>query len=210
LELQETGMAISAETVAEASRKNLKIKQIPVNVTYSKDSSTLNPVSHGMSVFTRILVMISEQRPLFFFGLGGLILVAVGLGFGVRVVALFTDTRVLPPGNTLVAVVLIAVGMFSIFTGLVLSVLQPGTHRLSVINRVLVMISEKRPILVFGLSGLVLLIVGLVFGVRVLNMYSDSGVLPTGNALISIILIIVGMFSVFTGLILRALTRDKK
>jgi hypothetical protein len=163
-----------------------------------------------MSVFTRILVMISEQRPLFFFGLGGLILVAVGLGFGVRVVALFTDTRVLPPGNTLVAVVLIAVGMFSIFTGLVLSVLQPGTHRLSVINRVLVMISEKRPILVFGLSGLVLLIVGLVFGVRVLNMYSDSGVLPTGNALISIILIIVGMFSVFTGLILRALTRDKK
>jgi glycosyltransferase involved in cell wall biosynthesis len=210
IELKETGMAVSAETVAEATRKNLKVTQVPVNVTYYDDSSTMHPVQHGLSVLTRILVMISEQRPLFFFGLGGLILVAVGLGFGIRVVALFTDTRVLPPGNTLITVVLITVGMFSIFTGLVLSVLQPGKQSLSMFTRVLVMISEKRPLLVFGLVGLVFVIVGLVFGVRVLNMYSENGVLPTGTSLISVVLMVVGMFSFFTGFILRALSRDKK
>ena len=53
-------MAISAETVAEATRKNLKITEVPISVTYNKDSSTLNPVTHGLGVFTRILVMISE------------------------------------------------------------------------------------------------------------------------------------------------------
>jgi glycosyltransferase involved in cell wall biosynthesis len=51
LNLQENGMAISAETVAEAFHLNLKITQIPVSVTYGKDSSTLNPVSHGLGVF---------------------------------------------------------------------------------------------------------------------------------------------------------------
>jgi glycosyltransferase involved in cell wall biosynthesis len=210
LELRESGMAVSAETVAEANKRNLKVTQVPVDVTYSKDSSTLHPVRHGLSVFTRIMVMISEQRPLFFFGLGGLILVIIGLGFGIRVVALFTDTRVLPPGNTLVAAVLIVVGIFSVFTGLVLSALQPGEHGFKIFTKILLMISQKRPMLFFGLGGLVLVIVGLIFGVRVLNMYADSGILPTGNALISVVLIIIGMFSVFAGMILRALSREKR
>jgi glycosyltransferase involved in cell wall biosynthesis len=210
LDLKEDGMAVSAETVAEASRKNLKVIQVPVSVTYSKDSSTLHPVAHGLGVFTRILAIISEQRPLFFFGLGGLILITVGLGFGIRVVAMFTATRVLPPGNTLLAAALIVVGIFSIFTGLVLSTLQPSKHGLSIFARILMMISEQHPMLLFGLIGLVLVIVGLVFGARVLNLYADSGILPTGNALISVVLIIVGMFNIFTGLILRALSRNKK
>ncbi|OGO18151.1 MAG: hypothetical protein A2Z15_02410 [Chloroflexi bacterium RBG_16_50_11] len=210
LELRETGMAISAETVAEAARKNLKVTQIPVAVTYSKDSSTLNPVAHGLGVFTRVLAMISEQRPLYFFGLGGLILVTIGLGFGIRVVAMFTDTRILPTGNTLLAAVLIVIGMFSIFTGLVLSALQPGKHGLSFFNRILFMVSEQRPMLFFGLGGLVLVIIGLVFGVRVLNLYAESGVFPTGNSLISVVLIVVGMFSIFAGLILRGFSQWRK
>lgn len=210
LELRENGMAVSAETVAEASRKNLKVIQVPVSVTYGKDSSTHNPLAHGLSVFTRILTWISERRPLYFFGLGGLILITIGLGFGIRVVALFTDTRVLPPGNTLLAAALIVVGIFSIFTGLVLSALQPGKHGLSIFTRILVTISEQRPMLFFGLGGLVLVIVGFVFGVSALNLYANSGVIPTGNSLLSVVLIIVGMFSMFAGLILRALSQGKK
>ena len=120
LELKERGMAVSAETVAEATRKHLKITQVPVNVTYNQDSSTMHPVRHGLSVFARILVMIADQRPLFFFGLGGFILVVAGIGIGIRVLNLYAEYQVLPTGNTLVSVVLLVVGMFSIFTGLIL------------------------------------------------------------------------------------------
>jgi glycosyltransferase involved in cell wall biosynthesis len=210
LELRENGMAVSAETVAEASRKNLKITQVPVNVTYRKDSSTLNPIRHGLGVLTRILVMISEQRPLFFFGLGGIILVIVGLGFGIRVLTLYSESNVLPTGNTLVSLVLILVGMFSIFTGFILSTLQTGKHGASLFNRILVVISERRPLVFFGLSGVILVIIGLGFGIRVLNLYSEYGVLPTGNTLVTIALIVVGVFSIFTGFILRALAREKR
>jgi glycosyltransferase involved in cell wall biosynthesis len=124
LKLTENGMAVSAETVAEATRKNLKITQVPVNVIYNQDGSTMHPVRHGLSVFTRILVMISDQRPLFFFGLGGFILVVAGIGVGIRVLNLYAEYQVLPTGNTLVSVVLLVVGIFSIFTGLILRALS--------------------------------------------------------------------------------------
>jgi glycosyltransferase involved in cell wall biosynthesis len=124
LELKENGMAVSAETVSQADRENLKVTQVPISVTYSKDSSTLNPVRHGLGVFTRVLVMISEQRPLYFFGLGGLILVTLGMIAGIRVLNMFSESRILPTGTTMLAVVLIIIGMFSIFTGLILRALS--------------------------------------------------------------------------------------
>lgn len=126
LELSENGMAVSAETVAEAIRKNLKVTQVPVSVIYSDDSSTLNPVTHGLGVFTRVLVMISEQRPLYFFGLGGMILIIIGLINGIRVINMFSASNILPVGTTLMAVLFLVVGMFSIFTGIILRVLARG------------------------------------------------------------------------------------
>jgi glycosyltransferase involved in cell wall biosynthesis len=124
LDLRENGMAISAETVAEAIRKNLKVTEVPISVRYNKDSSTLNPVTHGFGVFTRILVMISESKPLFFFGLWGAIVVILGIIASVRVLQLFSESRVLPVGTTMVAVLFIVIGMFSIFTGLILRALS--------------------------------------------------------------------------------------
>lgn len=210
LNLKEKGMAVSAETVAQAYQKKLKVTQVPVNITYTKDSSTLNPVRHGLGVFARILVMISEQRPLFFFGLGGIIAVLVGLGFGVRVLTLYSESNVLPTGNTLVAVVLIVVGMFSLFTGFILATMQKEKYGRNVFFKILTIMSERHPMVFFGLSGLLMFIVGLGFGIRVLNLYSLYGVVPTGNTLITISLIVIGVFSIFTGFILRALAREKR
>lgn len=123
LELRENGMAISAETVAEASRKNLKTTQVPVSVIYNGDGSTLNPVQHGLGVLGSIISMISEQRPLFFFGLAGIICLTIGLIFGVRVLNLYAIYRVLPVGNTMLSVLFLVIGAFSVFTGLILRVL---------------------------------------------------------------------------------------
>jgi glycosyltransferase involved in cell wall biosynthesis len=123
LELRETGMSVSAETVAEAARHNLKIAQVPVSVTYHEDSSTLHPVKHGFNVMAGIVSMISEQRPLYFFGLGGLILMIIGFAFGIRVLNLYAANQVLPVGNTMISVLFLVIGSFSVFTGLILRVL---------------------------------------------------------------------------------------
>ncbi len=123
LELKECGMAVSAETIAEAAGKGLKFTQVPVTVTYTGDGSTLHPLAHGMGVLTRIMAMISERRPLFFFGMGGGILCVLGIIAGVRVLQLFSGSGVLPVGTALLSAILLIIGMFSIFAGIILHVL---------------------------------------------------------------------------------------
>jgi len=123
LELKENGMAVSAETIAEAKEKGLKVTEVPISITYTKDGSTLNPVAHGMEVFTRIIAMISERRPLFFFGLSGGILLILGIIAGSRVLQILSASGVLPVGTALVSVLLSIIGAFSLFTGIILHVL---------------------------------------------------------------------------------------
>ncbi|HTY81630.1 MAG TPA: glycosyltransferase family 2 protein, partial [Dehalococcoidales bacterium] len=129
LELKENGMAVSAETVAEALRLKLKITEVPISISYSKDSSTLNPVSHGVSVITRIAVMIAEQRPLFFFGLAGLILVILGLAAGVFALKLYSESGVISIPWSLVAMFLLIIGTLSTFNGLTLHALYNIIHQ---------------------------------------------------------------------------------
>ena len=85
LELSQKGFAVESEMIAVAEEKKLKITEVPISVKYTKDSSTLNPVRHGLGVMTQIMAMVSERRPLFFFGILGGLLTMGGLMAGIRV-----------------------------------------------------------------------------------------------------------------------------
>lgn len=123
LELKENGMAVSAEIVSEASRKGLKITEVPISARYTKEGSTLNPVIHGLGNLNRIMVMISERRPLLFFSLAGGILIAFGIVAGVGVVQTYYTSYILATGTALISMLLITIGVLCIFTGIILSVL---------------------------------------------------------------------------------------
>lgn len=129
LELRENGMAVSAETVAEASRRGLNVTEVPISITYTKDGSTLNPLAHGLEVLTRVITMISQRRPLFFFGLGGCILTSIGLFLGAFALKIFSTTGVVHVGLSLAAIPLLTVGVFSIFTGIILYVLSSKNNK---------------------------------------------------------------------------------
>ncbi len=116
-------MSVSAETIADAARKGLKITEIPISIRYTKDGSTLNPVVHGFEVLGRIIVMISERRPLFFFGLGGAIMSVLGILAGIRVLSIASGGGGMATGTALVCILLVIIGIFSVFTGIILNVL---------------------------------------------------------------------------------------
>ena len=123
LEPKERGMAISAETISEATAKGLKIAEVPISAIYTRDGSTLNPIKHGVGVLNRVLVMISERRPLLFFGLVGGIAITLGIVAGALVLkALFTVNE-LAVGTAMVAMLLITIGTLFIFAGVILNVL---------------------------------------------------------------------------------------
>ena len=124
LELKEKGMAVSSEIVSEATAKGLKVSEVPISVIYTEDGSTLNPVRHGFGVLNRIMVMISERRPLLFFSLFGGILLVIGIVAGAFVIwAFYFGSNVLATGTALISILLITAGLLSIFTGLILNVL---------------------------------------------------------------------------------------
>ncbi|MFC2004722.1 glycosyltransferase [Chloroflexota bacterium] len=124
LDLKEKGMAISSEIVSEATAKGLKITEVPISVIYTEDGSTLNPVVHGLGVLNRIMVMISERRPLLFFGLFGSIFLVLGIVAGIVVIqAYYFGSGVLATGTALISILLVTAGLLSIFTGVILNVL---------------------------------------------------------------------------------------
>lgn len=123
LELKENGFAVESEMITRAADENLKITEVPISNIYTKDGSTLNPVRHGIDVLSRIIVMISQRRPLFFFGLAGGILLVAGLITGFRVLHILTTTGEHAIGHTILTTLFIVAGMLSIFTGIILNAL---------------------------------------------------------------------------------------
>lgn len=124
LELKETGMAVSSEIISEAAAKGLEIVEVPISVEYTGDGSTLNPVKHGMGVFNRILVMISERRPLLFFSLFGSIFLVIGLAAGIMVIRIYYfGSNLFATGLALVSILFITIGTLAVFTGIMLNVL---------------------------------------------------------------------------------------
>lgn len=131
LELKEKGMAVSSEIVSEAASKGLKVTEVPISVTYTQDGSTLNPVRHGVGVVNRIMVMISERRPLLFFGLFGGLFLVLGLVAGIIVIRLYYfSANILATGTALISILLITIGLLTVFTGVILNVLVKRLNQL--------------------------------------------------------------------------------
>jgi len=124
LELKAHGFAIESEMITSAADKNLKITEVPISNIYTKDGSTLNPIRHGIDVLSRVIVMISQRRPLFFFGLAGGILLVAGLIIGFKVLYIATTTGEHAIGHTILTTLFIIAGISSIFTGIILNALS--------------------------------------------------------------------------------------
>jgi hypothetical protein len=68
-------------------------------------------------------------------------------------------------------------------------------------------VEERRPLLVFGSVGLGLVIVGVLLGMWVVEVYSRTQEFAIGTSLIGILLLIVGILSIFVGLMLDAISK---
>ena len=123
LELKANGFAIESEMITLAADKNLKITEVPISNIYTKDGSTLHPIVHGIDVLSRMIVMILQRRPLFFFGLAGSILLVIGLISGIRVINIAVTTGNLAIGSVVLTALFIITGISSLFTGIILNAL---------------------------------------------------------------------------------------
>lgn len=82
---------------------------------------------------------------------------------------------------------------------------SPLAHGMGVFNSILGLISRRLPLVFFGVPGAVMLALGLWEGWRVLQLWNSSREFYLGPALITVMLCIVGLLSLFTALILHTI-----
>jgi glycosyltransferase involved in cell wall biosynthesis len=91
------------------------------------------------------------------------------------------------------------------YNGLDTSTKSPASHGVSVLSYVLWMVAEKHPLVFIGLPGFVLVLLGLFFGIRTLQVYNQTHVFLIPYAILVCILLIVGVLGMFIGLMLNTL-----
>ncbi|CAD6513876.1 Glycosyltransferase [metagenome] len=116
----ESGMGVSTEILIKASKEKLKIIETPIVVSYEGDTSTHNPVSHGISVILSTMKFTSIERPLTFYGIPGIILFSIGLFFIVWTLQIFSETRQITTNIALIGIGGVMIGILFLMTSTIL------------------------------------------------------------------------------------------
>jgi len=116
----EDGMGISTEILIKASKKDLKITEVPIIINYEGNTSTHNPVSHGVSVMFSTMKFTALEHPLKFYGIPGIIFLAVGLFFIVWTLQEFTVSRRIITNIALIATASTILGTMFMMTAVIL------------------------------------------------------------------------------------------
>ncbi len=116
----EQGMGVSNEILMKSSKKGFKIAEVPIVVSYEGKTSTQHPISHGASVTLSTLKFISIEHPLKFYGMPGLISLAIGLMFTIMTIQGFTETRQILLGTAVIGVGTIIFGTVLLMTSIIL------------------------------------------------------------------------------------------
>jgi glycosyltransferase involved in cell wall biosynthesis len=87
------------------------------------------------------------------------------------------------------------------------SKMGPVKHGFTVVNTVLKIVEERQPLFFFGSVGLGLVITGGAMGLWVVEVFSRTKEFAIGTSLIAIMIIIVGTLSMYTGVMLHAISK---
>jgi len=115
--------------IAIAEKHGLKTMEVPITKIYVEDGSTLNPWRHGFGVLGWLIRVTSEKRPLLFFGVAGVTFTIIGLIFGANVLRIANAGGGFAVGSALMSVLFIVIGVFSMFTGLILNAIRKGEEK---------------------------------------------------------------------------------
>jgi len=121
------GFSVESEMQFLVKRYDLTVGEVPIRVNYDERPKR-NPVRHGLQVLNGIIQMVSQNRPLFFFGVPGLGLLAVGGALALLVVDRYSVYTRLAVGWAILSIGAIIIGALTVFTGLILHTIRAYLH----------------------------------------------------------------------------------
>jgi len=134
LVLDEDGMGVSAEVLLKAGALGLVVTEVPVEVRYKGlETSTHNPLKHGLDVISTIIRLVVEEQPLTYLGIPGVALLGLGMFFGLWTLQLYytSEPHQIVTNVALASVAFTLLGMFFIFTAITLYAILRAMKRAS-------------------------------------------------------------------------------
>jgi glycosyltransferase involved in cell wall biosynthesis len=124
----DSGMGVSTEILIKANKQNFKIIETPITILYKEKISSQQTLSHGTSVILSTMKFISIEHPLKFYGIPGILFLAIGLFFIMWTIhefsmggSIITNLAIIGIGSTILGSILT---MTSIFLYSVVSVVR--------------------------------------------------------------------------------------
>ncbi len=84
---------------------------------------------------------------------------------------------------------------------------NPISHGFGVLGSIIRLIAEERPLVFMGIPGLVLIFMGFFFGLKLLQLYNDSGYFSIPFTMLTGFFVVIGTLGVFMGLVLNVVSR---
>ena len=123
LQFRTAGFSVESEMQFLIKKHDLSVQEVAIAVNYDERPKR-NPIAHGLQVLNGIMRMVGQNRPLFFFGVPGMIIVMIGLVLAFLVVDTYGKYSQLAVGTAIVSVTLIIIGVFTVFTGIILHTIR--------------------------------------------------------------------------------------
>ena len=117
------GFTVESEMQFMAADHKLKVMEVPITIRYL-DAPKRSVIKQGMQVLNGVLKLVSQHRPLLFFGVPGILSLLIGLGLGFAVMDSYQAGGSFPTLLTLGAALLLINGTVATFTGIILHTLR--------------------------------------------------------------------------------------
>jgi glycosyltransferase involved in cell wall biosynthesis len=130
----EAGMGASVEILLKASKSDLRIVEVPSTCKYNLDdgdTSSENPVSHGVGVLFSFIRLIVEERPLLFLGVPSLLCLLAGVGFGIWMLQIYAVEQTIETNVALASLAFILIGFFMLSTAITLYAIARVSEKFS-------------------------------------------------------------------------------
>ena len=112
IHLSGDGMSAGSEILMQLNDNHMRISEIPISVRYDLEgTSSQNPFRHGLSVLANVLLFVTVRRPIFSFGVPGIVVLSFGLVLAVRAFDIVAHTGTWAIPITLLSWMLLIMGM---------------------------------------------------------------------------------------------------
>jgi glycosyltransferase involved in cell wall biosynthesis len=135
LNFSSDGFSVESEMQFLARELGLRVVEVPISADYV-DKPKRPVVAHGLLVLNGVLRLVGQYRPLLFFGVPGMVMLLIGIGWGFWVVDLYRRFGGLALGYAMISILLTILGAMTLTTGVILH---------SVRGLLLEMLDTRRP-----------------------------------------------------------------